>query len=186
MKRCLIELVGVDGAGKSSVAKHFADRHGFALRKVAPFDDSFRALATKVFGAFGVRGVEVLKAISIGHALLREASSDLPDRVIFDRYIESARMYWNVKDLYPVPDEVLCQLPPPTAVVFLDLDPRLALKRRLRPSEATLEEERIYMDSCAAYLRGQAESCGWVRVDTAQPLEKSLQDLEDRVHPEIP
>src|ERR1700730_15265645 len=148
----IVEVAGIDGAGKSTVTRLLAERCGLTRARVAPFDEVFWEEALAIERALGVRSVEVLKSSAIVRALFREASATSTGHRVFDRYLESALMYWAVKGLQPVPAETLNAIPAPDHVVLLDVPVELALERRARPSEADIDLERRYLESCRCHL----------------------------------
>ncbi|HKV02480.1 MAG TPA: hypothetical protein VJQ26_10170, partial [Ktedonobacteraceae bacterium] len=114
---------------------------------------------------------EVIKAGAIARALLVEMSRLDKGRIVFDRFLEGARMYWAVKDLQPIPEIVLSELRGPDHVILLDIDPKIAIVRRNHPSERTRDEELTYLQKCATYLRNKAVEDQWKVVDASLPLE---------------
>lgn len=166
----IIEIVGIDGSGKSTLTSWIAHMWGFTPRKVQPYDQSFWADAEHIEGSLGVRAVEIVKAGAIARALFLEMSRLDTNRIVFDRFLEGARMYWAVKELYPVPEECLNELPAADHVLFLDVDPEIAISRRSHASERTYNEEIAYLQKCAMHFRTRAVEKQWKVIDASLPL----------------
>lgn len=165
----LVEVTGIDGAGKSTVVAALAAHLGWAARKVQPFTPEVMARVAEARAAFGERGADVVRSLALGGELLRHTDGAMAPAV-YDRYVESARMWWHVKALQAVPEDVLAMLPAPSLVIFLDVDPGIALARRLGTTEVTRAAEVAFVEGCARYLRGAADRNGWVVLDASRPL----------------
>jgi thymidylate kinase len=174
----IIEIVGIDGAGKSTIAEWIARSWSFDLRKVRPFDPAFWSDAVQIEQALGIRAVESIKAGAIAHALLLEMAKLNEGHIVFDRFLEGAHMYWSVKNIYPLPMEVLCKLRPPDHVVLLDINPEVAIERRRSPSEKTRKEELFYLQACASYFKDQSIKSRWRVIDANLPLEHVKSEIE--------
>ncbi|HWL37528.1 MAG TPA: hypothetical protein VNQ77_15190 [Frankiaceae bacterium] len=167
----LVEVTGIDGAGKSTVVAELARALGWSARKVQPFSPEVMARVDAARTAFGERGADVARSLALGSELLRHADAGVPPAV-YDRYVESAKMWWHVKDLYPLPDDVVARLPAPSLVLLLDVDPETALARRLTTTEVSSEAETTFIEACTRYLRAAAVAHDWVVVDAARPLDE--------------
>jgi dTMP kinase len=165
----LIEIAGIDGAGKSTLVAALAE-DGFAPVKVAPFDAGFWRAAETVRSTLGLRALEAYKGAAIARALV-EAGAEVPEGdVVFDRYLYGAQMYWAVKALGPVPADVLDTLPQPDAVILLDVPAEQGLTRRGRASEESETAELEYLERCANWLRDRAHQLGWDVIDATRPI----------------
>jgi thymidylate kinase len=175
-----IEVVGIDGAGKSTVVGHLANTLGWRSRKVRPFTPDAVTLDLRVSGRLGTAAADSYRACLLASALLAEAA-DLSEPTVYDRYVESARMWWAVKNVRPLPEPVLARLPGPTAVLFLDVPVDVGQSRRLSTTERSPAEETRFLDACRAYLRGRARSAGWMTIDATAPLPDVLTQVADWV-----
>lgn len=178
-----IELVGIDGAGKTSLAAALGEALSADVRKVGPFDDQFQNDARSV-RTLGERTVEHLKALAICRALLLEAAHPVRRLTVYDRYVEAARMYSAVKGLPFQIEELVPHLPQADFVVFLDIDPELSLRRRLRPAEETVELELAFEQACAHYFRTHLQE-NWIRIDASRSfnavLASAVQEMDIRL-----
>jgi dTMP kinase len=167
----IIEVVGIDGSGKSTVvAALVAELHG-TLRKVSPFSATIHATAARIESSIGEEPALAFRACAIAEALIGEAADAKQGPQIFDRYIEAAKMFFSVQGTRPLSDSVLDALPQPDLVVLLEIDVELAMTRRLRPSHASPSAEQSYLRSCADYFRRKAQSSPWSVVDASQSLD---------------
>lgn len=170
-----IEVIGIDGAGKSSVVASLSHGMGWKAAKVRPFDAPAISKDRQIFEAFGMEASNGFRSCAIAGALLWEASQ-LTEPTVFDRYIESARMWWHVNGTSPLAPSVLAALPAPDLVIFLDIPVDVGLSRRLATTAHTREQELRFMKACAAYLSERAaRSFGWARVDATRPLPEVLE-----------
>jgi thymidylate kinase len=174
----IIEIVGIDGAGKSTIAEWVARRWDFDLRKVRPFDQAFWHDAALIERTLGTRAVESIKAGAIARALLLEMSRLNENRIVFDRFVEGAQMYWAVKHIQPLPQEILRELRVPDQVILLDVNPELAIERRGYPSEKTREDELFYLRECASYFKTKAVEKAWKVINTNLPLEIVEEEIQ--------
>lgn len=168
----LIEVVGIDGAGKSTVVGQVCRRLAATPRKVAPYSAEFHDLARSVGRLLGSRAEAGLRGCAVASALIAEARLPRSPIDVFDRYLEGARMFFAVHHLAPLPDDVLAALPAPDLVVLLDLPVELALSRRARPSCPDLDAERAYLHACADHLRAAGARHGWHVIDARRPLDE--------------
>jgi thymidylate kinase len=170
-----IEVIGIDGAGKSTVVASLSQSMGWRAAKVRPFDDAAISKDRQIFETFGVEASNGFRSCALAAALLWEASQ-LTEPAVFDRYIESARMWWHVNDTSPLAPSVLAALPAPALVIFLDIPVDVGLSRRLATTAHTSEQEERFMKACAAYLCERAAGgSGWARVDATRPLPEVLE-----------
>jgi thymidylate kinase len=172
----IVEVVGIDGAGKSTVVTALAARLGATARKVSPYPSAFQATVKRVERTLGATEATALRGCAVACALIHEAAEPRQGLQIFDRYVEAARMFFGVQGIRPVPDALLDRLPKPGLVILLDLDVELAMTRRLRPSHPDLSAERSYLRACTEYLRQAAASRQWLIIDASQPLDRVLAD----------
>jgi thymidylate kinase len=165
-----IEVTGIDGAGKSTVVGHLGRHLGWSTRKVRPFDAAAVERDRQVHAALGTRAADAFRGCLLAGALLHEAAR-LDRPVVFDRYVESARMWWAVKHVEPLPAAVVDALPPPALVLYVDVPVEVGLARRLDSTERDAAAEREFLTACRSYLRDRAAVApGWVVVDgTASP-----------------
>ena len=174
----LIEILGIDGSGKTTMARRLAVWLGGEYRKVDAFRDGAYATALSVERNLGSHAATVYKANAIAKALLQEILDVSTNRpLVFDRFVEGALMYFAVKGIYPIPESVFADLPQPSHVVLLDLPVSLALRRRSRPAESDLEIERNYMLACRDYLCKRAQKLGWSVVDATRPADVVFQQI---------
>lgn len=165
-----IEVTGIDGAGKSTVSQMIADDLGWRAAKVRPFDRDTVQKDVAIRKEFGKEASDSYRGCCLSKALLEAASSITTDTV-FDRYIESARMWWQVKDVPPVDDDVLLRLPQPLLVIHLEIPVDVGLARRKGTSEHSSTEEISFLKRCSAYLNHCARrEESWVVVDGTRPL----------------
>ena len=170
----IIEVLGIDGAGKSTVVSALASQLNITARKVSPYPPAFHAAAERVERVLGEAAATAMRASAIACTLIGEAAQPRNGPQIFDRYVEAARMFFAVRGIQPVPGPLLDELPGPGLVILLDLDPGLAMARRLRPSHADPAAEVAYLESCSLYLRRAAEVHRWPVIDASEPLDKVL------------
>lgn len=173
-----VEIVGIDGAGKSTVARHLAVQLGWRERKVRPFTPEAVERDRWVSRRFGAATADSFRACLLAAALLGEAA-ELSAPTVFDRYVVSARMWWSVKGVWPLPEPVLLGLPAPTAVLFLDVSVPVALSRRLGTTERSSAEETRFLHACREHLRDQNGSPGWTSVDAAARLPDVLAQVTE-------
>ena len=172
-----VELTGLDGAGKTTIAKVIATRFGHEYRRVDAFHDHFERRMRGIESRLGPSAVLAARAAAITIALLEEGTRRKGINLISDRYIESARMFWHVAGSGSPPTDVLGSLPQNDAVVLLDIPVDLAIQRAKASRFTDRTIERIYLDECADYLRTQAVSNGWIVVDARLPLEATTTEV---------
>ncbi|HZN19840.1 MAG TPA: hypothetical protein VFB84_16895 [Micromonosporaceae bacterium] len=165
----IVELAGVDGAGKSTVAQAVAEAFGWPALKFNPFPPAFHATLGPIRDRFGQRHVDAARALALGICVLQETSTQAGPAV-YDRHLESALMWWSVMGISPLPQPMLDALPRPDLVILLDVDPAVASGRMLESRIETPQLQRWFSESCARYLRAAAREKGWVVVDAGRPL----------------
>jgi thymidylate kinase len=184
-----IEIAGVDGAGKTTLTKMLANHLGFEGRKMDPFSDDFHQRLTYLRENLGQRSVDAARSMALGQCLLREIAEQDGPRV-YDRHLESARMWWSVMGLSPLPEEVLAVLPEPDLVLFLDIDPEVAAQRMLRSRMESDAVRQQFGARCIEYLRAAAVRRDWIVIDAAAPLgsvwQQALEAVESRMKPRVP
>lgn len=170
----VIEVTGIDGAGKSTVVEYLSNRFGLCARKVRPFTQDALAHEKKISVLLGPETASAYRGALLATALLNELS-DCAEPAIFDRYVESARMWWSVKKLQPLPASVLAGLPEPDLVILLDIPVEVGLSRRSSTTEPNIQSERDFMVACRDYLQNRASSQpNWITVTATNPLEQVL------------
>lgn len=170
-----IEVTGIDGAGKSTLVSHLATVWNLKPRKVRPFTEQAVLDDGRVAGQLGQRAAESFRACLLAAELLRTAAT-LDEPTVFDRYVESARMWWTVKHVQPLPEQVLRVIPPPDLVVFVEVPVEIGIARRVGTSERSLEAEREFLTQCRDYLRERAaRSASWITIDGTAPLADVLE-----------
>lgn len=173
-----IEVVGIDGAGKSTVVRHLAGQLRWRERKVRPFTPHAVEQDRRVSGRFGTATGDSFRGCLLAAALLSEAA-DLTAPTVFDRYLESARMWWAVKGVWPLSESVLQSLPAPTAVLLVDVPVSVGLDRRLLTTERSSMAETRFLEACQDHLRDRARSPGWTTVDAVAPLADVLAQVTE-------
>src|SRR6266496_1537258 len=98
----VVEVAGVDGAGKTSVVQAVAGRLGWDARKFNPFSAEFHEGLDRIRARLGQRHVDAARSMALGLCVLQEVSRVLRPAV-YDRHVESALMWWSVMDLCPLP-----------------------------------------------------------------------------------
>lgn len=166
-----IEIAGVDGSGKTTLTRRLAAHLGFEGRKMDPFSDDFHRRLTAVRDRLGQPAVDAARSMALALCVLREISEQDGPRV-YDRHLESARMWWSVMGLSPLPAPVLDGLPTPDLVIYLDIDADTAARRMLRSRMESDAVQRAFGDGCVRYLRAAAREKKWVVVDATAPLEE--------------
>lgn len=175
----VIEVTGIDGAGKSTVVEYLCKRFGLTARKVRPFTQDALTHERKISVLLGPETASAYRGTLLATSLLNELS-DCAEPAIFDRYVESARMWWTVKKLQPLPVSVLAGLPEPDLVILLDIPVEVGLSRRLSTTEPDIQSERDFMAACRDYLRNRASNRpNWVTVTGTHPLEQVLLRASD-------
>lgn len=165
-----IEVTGIDGAGKSTIVASISAGIGWRAKKVRPFDSAAVSQDRRIYAALGESASYDYRSCALGAALLREAS-DLTEPAVFDRYKESALMWWHVNATRPLGEGVLASLPPPCLVIYLETPVEVGLERRLTTTEHTDDHEQKFMLACAEYLSQRARvGANWVSVDATRPL----------------
>lgn len=160
-----VEVTGIDGAGKSTLVSSLGKTFGLTVRKVRPFTPEVLAAESQIRASLGRDAAEAYRSAALGAALLEEASS-IPDYAVFDRYIESARMWWIVRGQVGPPDRVLETLPQPDLILFLSVPTEVGLSRRLSTSEHSGKEEKQFLKGAAEYLEQRSTtSAKWIRID---------------------
>jgi dTMP kinase len=167
----LVEIVGIDGAGKTTVVRQVCGSLGATPRKVAAYSEEFHAFARRTGERFGPRAEAGVRGCAVATALVAEAGRPRSGIDVFDRYLAGARMFFAVHALTPLPEEVLAAVPQPDLVVLLDVPVEVGLARRVRPSAPDLDHERDYLRACAEYLRATAARDGWLVVDARAGLD---------------
>lgn len=170
----IVEVVGIDGAGKSTLVRALAAHTGAEARKTDAFPGDTHALAAAVGARLGTQAEAAFRGLAIARALLTEATSITTDRAVYDRFVEGARMYFAVKRVQPLDEDLLAALPQPEVVLLIDVPISLGLARRARPAERGAAAERTYLQACGEYLRGRAARQGWVVIDGARPAKDVL------------
>ncbi|MEV5533682.1 AAA family ATPase [Streptomyces prunicolor] len=183
-----IEIAGVDGAGKTTLTKMLASHLGFEGCKMDPFSDDFHRRLTYLRDNLGQRSVDAARSMALGLCILREIAEQDGPRV-YDRHLESARMWWSVMGISPLPEEVLETIPEPDLVVFLDIDPEVAAQRMLRSRMESDVIRQQFGARCIEYLRSMALRRDWIVVDATAPLDvvwpQILDAVESRMVPGV-
>jgi dTMP kinase len=170
----IVEILGLDGAGKTTVTRRLAASLGGRARKVTAYDPDFEQAAAMVRSRLGYQAEWALRGCAVASALLREAAHAGDGLDIFDRYVEAARMFFSVQEVHPVADSVLTDLPQPDLVVLLDVDVSTAMARRKQSTFGENAEEAAYLRKCASYLRSAAAARGWQVIDASEGLDGVL------------
>lgn len=174
-----VEVTGIDGAGKSTLVASLGRLFGLPTRKVRPFTPQVLATEAQIRSILGREVAEAYRSVALGAALLDEASS-IPDCVILDRYVESARMWWGVRGQVSLPESVLAALPQPDLILLLSVSPEVGLSRRLSTSEHSMEEEERFIKGAAEFLEQRfASSSNWVRINAEAPESEVLRIASD-------
>ncbi|HZB32342.1 MAG TPA: hypothetical protein VE465_19440 [Streptosporangiaceae bacterium] len=167
--RC-IEVTGIDGSGKTSISRMLAERLGWSATKVRPFEQATLDRDATIRSVLGRCASDAYRGSALAMALLHEAAA-MSTHTVFDRYVESARMWWSVKQVPPLNESVLSALPQPLLVVFLDVPIEVGLARRRGTSEYSSAEERWFLEQCSSYLRRRAaDEKTWVVIDATRDL----------------
>lgn len=167
----IVEILGLDGAGKTTLTKCLAANLDGTARKVRAYDPGFGQTLTMVRSHLGYRAELALRGCVVASALIRESANPPSALDIFDRYIEAARMFFSVMGLKPIAESVLTGLPQPDLVILLDVDVATGMARRHQSTFSERSEEISYMQKCASYLRSAATVKGWVIIDASADLE---------------
>jgi dTMP kinase len=191
----LIVLEGIDGSGKSTQLKRLCDRlerEGADFTRVTfpRYSEPSSALVRMYLsGEFGASPDSVnAYAASTFFAVDRFASFQQVWRadyengvaVLTDRYTTSNAIHQGAK----LPPDArrdffqwlcdfefrLMELPAPTLVLYMDLPPETAARRRrLRDGAGDIHErDGAYLESCAVCGAAAAEFYGWRKIDAAR------------------
>jgi len=166
----IVEVAGLDGAGKTSVVAAVAAELGWDARKFHPFTTGFHEQLSSIRDRLGQRHVDAARSMAMGLCVLRELST-VTRPTVYDRHLESALMWWSVMDLCPLPEPLVSELPHPDLVIVLDIDPEAAMKRMLGSRMESAEIMRWFSGRCAEYLRRYGPGKGWTMLDASRPLD---------------
>jgi thymidylate kinase len=176
-----IEVTGIDGSGKTSVSGMLARHLGWREAKVRPFDPTVLDRDAALRRAFGREVSDSYRGSALAVALLAEAVA-LDRPTVFDRYVESARMWWSVKNVPGLRESALSALPQPELVVHLDVPVDVGLARRLGTSEYGNAEERRFLEGCATYLRQRAvKQPSWITIDATHSLPVVISQVHEHL-----
>lgn len=188
----LVALEGIDGSGKSSVARALALRwrkRGLPVHRASePRDRRLGAAALAIAGSdpFGAAML-----FTLDRALVRPEMDRLlgiPGIVLQDRSYFSTLAYQGGR-LPPSDRRSLAGLQtrvarPPERVLWLDLDPAVAVRRvaaRGRPL-APVERAAFLREVRAAYA-SMDRPPRWVRIDAARPLDEVVDACDRALRP---
>ena len=174
-RNSVVEITGIDGSGKSSVVAFLAEEFSCTGRKVRPFSERTLKAEEAIISSFGDDAADSYRGCLLATALLEE-SAQLGEPAVFDRYVESARMWWTVKGIHPLPPSALACLPEPDLVIFLDVPVEVGLERRLGTTERDEASERAFLTDCRSYLRNRATGrSNWRTLPATDPLPQVLE-----------
>jgi thymidylate kinase len=155
-----------------------AERLGWTATKVRPFEPATLERDAAIRSVLGPCASDAYRGNALAMALLDEAAA-MSTHTVFDRYVESARMWWSVKQVPPLDESVLSRLPQPLLVIFLDVPIEVGLSRRRGTSEYNSAEERWFLEQCSSYLRRRAAGNDlWVVIDSTQDLPTVLDQAQ--------
>jgi len=158
-----LALLGVDGAGKSTIASRVAASCPLPVRSVhmALWSDDESSQLTRRAATIALRPLRAFGCWSVGfgHRLL--GRTVIFDRYVFDAHLPPSPPHARLKRLYLAALARAC--PAPDEVVLLDIPGRLAAERKDEDG-TTLESQRRAYAALAARLPGV------IVVDAAQPV----------------
>lgn len=188
----LVALEGIDGSGKSSVARKLAARwRRQGYRVTVRREPSDRRLGAAALGLARADPWGAAMLFTLDRLLARpdlERALRTEDVVLQDRSFYSTLAYQG----HRLPDRERSRLAglqrgatvPPDRVVWLDLAPKLALERvgRRKRARSAVERQRFLTGVRHEYGRWR-RARGWVVVDAARPLPALVEEIDARLGP---
>ncbi|WGW13399.1 dTMP kinase [Saxibacter everestensis] len=187
--RFSVALLGIDGAGKTTVARSLVRRsraRGDAAslyrhpggRKT--LDNVARRFNSTAEAALGSQGLTVIETVTRSLAVIRSAvqSRRRDGLVVFDRYIHCQIALRRMRGLHSSPflQWLLTTLPRPDVIVFFDISPRQAHARILARGIDT-EPLAMLCELDAAY-RQLSDFDDFYRIDAGRPVADVVDELE--------
>ena len=196
-----ITLEGPEGAGKTTVAQHVAERLRAAGYPViltrepggTPVGDQVRQVLLTHHNADMTPEAEILLFSASRAQLVRQVIKPALERstiVVCDRYADSTLAYQgygrglNLNVLRHITDFATGGLRP-DLTILLDVEPEVGLARRRRASESGAEWNRLDNETLNFFQRVRAgylalareEPSRWRIVDASRPLEDVLEEV---------
>ncbi len=196
-----ITLEGPEGAGKTTVAQHVAERLQAAGYPViltrepggTPIGDQVRQILLTHHNADMTPEAEILLFSASRAQLVRQVIKPALERstiVVCDRYADSTLAYQgygrglNLNALRHITNFATNGLRP-DLTILLDVEPEVGLARRRQASESGAEWNRLDSETLNFYRRVRAgylalareEPDRWRVVDASRPLEEVLEEV---------
>ena len=177
----MIVLEGIDGSGKSTIARLLAKKLGKELIHFPT--QRFRELHAHLEGSQKLSKEQLFLVFLSDILLHRERLKN----AVVDRYVFSTLAYQRGILGLEQTGELLSRLgfPKPDQVVFLDVEPQVALARinRSRSSKSVFEnlEELEALRKEYSQMAKKQFYGKWIRIETSKGIQEIVEEIRERV-----